>query len=128
MSTTNLAQLLESGEAGYGLRPYSAIVPNNVTGVVVKAKAGILFDIHGDNNSTVAAYIKVYDKATAPTTSDTPVLRFQIPPSASGPLDKSLRGGFGFANGISYIIATGQADNSTAAPAATTYTISLGYK
>jgi hypothetical protein len=125
---SDLQSMLEMGAAGFGILPYSAIVANNTTGVVVKGGPGIGFSIHADNNSTNAAYLKIYDSSTVPTNANTPVLRYQIPPSASGPLDAELRGGFVFLSGISYRVTTGIADADTASPAASTYLVSLGFK
>src|SRR5579859_268943 len=128
MSTASAQDIVEFGAAGFGITPFSAIVPNNTTGVVVKPGPGMLFALHGDNNSTNSAYMKFYDKATAPLSSDTPVLRYQIHSQASGPLDVFPSGGFTFYNGISYRVTAGQADNDTGSPAATTYVVTLGYK
>lgn len=129
MAATDIADLLELGQAGFGQNGAGAIAPNNNTGVVLKAGPGILFDIYASNLSTVSAYVKVYNQTTAPASTDTPALRFQIPPVASGgELNISSRCGYFFSTGISYRVTTGIADNDTASPAATTYLVNFGWK
>jgi hypothetical protein len=125
-----LQDMLEMGVAGFGAIPYSAIVPNNTTGVVVKATAGMLFAVKAFNNGTAIAYIRFYNQTTAPATTDTPVLRMMIPGPASGGggFIAEMPTGRAFSVGIAYRVTTGIADNDATAPAASTYLLNIGYK
>lgn len=96
-----------------------------VTGAVAKAAAGRLYGWHLSNAAVAAAYVKVYDKATAPTQADTPVLTLAIP--ASGVAFATIGPGIAFAAGISIRATTAMADNSTAAPTANDIVANLFY-
>lgn len=106
----------------------SAIVPNNTTGVSVKASAGSVFHIEAFSNSaSTPAYIKWYNSASAPTCgSGTPIWREMIP-SGGGYVSVDTQGLY-FSTGISYCITTGIADADTTAPAASTYLLNITYK
>jgi hypothetical protein len=66
--------------------PYSYIsaASANQDSQVVKASAGLVYAIQVFNINAAARYLKVYDKATAPTSADTPVKRILIPASGGG--------------------------------------------
>lgn len=98
-------------------RLLSAAASTNATSV--KASAGDVFKIVGVNANAAARYLKLYNKASAPTVgSDTPVATLYLPPSGVG-------GGiftfdFGsqplyFATGIAYAMTTAAADADTGA-------------
>lgn len=95
-------------------RLLSAAADTNST--LVRAGAGNVSRIIGHNAAAAVRYIKLYDKATAPTVgTDTPKLTLAVPASAPFNIDLA---GFPFALGIGFGIVTGAADNSTAAPVA----------
>lgn len=111
------------------LLTHNAVLAASTNATVVKGSAGSLQTIVVSNNSATIAYLKIYDKATAPTCgTDVPVLRFQIPATAAGPFSIVLDGGRAFTNGIGYCAVTGIADNSTTAVAASAYIVTLGYR
>lgn len=115
--------------AGTALTTHSAIMAATANPTLVKNAAGTVHTIVVANNSTTIAYLKLYNKATAPTCgTDTPVLRFQVPATAAGPFMVTFDGGANFATGIGYCMVTGIADNSTTAVAASAYLVNLGYK
>lgn len=121
--------LIEFGAAGFGWLPYSAIVANNTTGVVVKANPGLLESIEIASISATIGYLRLYDEITVPVTTDTPVLRFLVPGATTGGVKGiSIPGGYQFVNGIGYRFTCAFADNDATAPAANSYLISLGYK
>jgi hypothetical protein len=97
-----------------------------VTGDVVKASPGRLYGWHVSNAAAASAYVKIYDKATAPTEADTPVLTIAVP--ATGVAFMDLGPGVGFASGISIRATTGAADNDTGAPAANDVIANLLYR
>lgn len=114
-----------------GANQLSAIAPNNTTGVVVKATPGVITGIQVGGIGSAPAYLKLYDKATAPTGSDTPVKRILIPAAATAANGQMIAidapVGIKFAAGISYRVTTGIADNDTTAPAASTFLINIDY-
>jgi len=97
-----------------------------VTGQVVKASAGQLYNYFISNNAIAARFVKFYDKATAPDQNDTPVWTFQIP--AGSAANVAFPNGIAFAIGISIRGTTGVADNNTGAPSANDIVVNLGYK
>jgi hypothetical protein len=96
------------------------------TGVNVKATPGVLYGYYIYNNATSTRYVKLYNKATAPTVgTDTPVLTLPIPASAAA--NVTFNKGIKFELGIGLGAVTAVADNSTGAPAANDVTINLFY-
>jgi hypothetical protein len=86
-----------------------------------------LKQILGTNKNAAILYLKVYDKATAATSSDTPVLTIGVLPSGSiPPLDLKDDELF-FSAGISLRATTGVADNDTGAPGANDLPVSILY-
>lgn len=84
------------------------------TGVVLLTTPGRLAGVVVINQAVAARYLKIYDKATAPTQADTPKLT--IPIAASGERSFTFVEPVRFASGISIRGTTGVADNDTGAP------------
>lgn len=102
-----------TGLATLASRILSAAASTN--GTSAKASAGTLKNIAGYNARTSAVYLKLYNKASAPTVgTDTPVLTLYLPASTGFVFDFS----FSFATGIAYALTTGSADADTGAVAA----------
>lgn len=105
------------------------------TGVVVKSSAGqlyggLVFNLHGTTPSGLPTlFLKIYDKATAPTSSDTPKYTLPIESGEPVPLG-ALFGptGAAFANGIGLrcTMALAHADTS-AVPMANACIVNLTY-
>jgi hypothetical protein len=95
------------------------------TGAVVKSAKGAIFEYYIYNNSAAVLYLKLYDKATAPTSSDTPIRTYPIP--ATNGANLCVTDGIQFLNGISIRCTTGVADNDTGAPAANDCVVNIGY-
>ena len=110
-----------------GLQTYRVLWPNNTTGVLIRAGGAQVkgWSLH----ATVASirYVKLYDKATAPTVgTDTPTHTIMIPASGSTVLnlgDTGLRFDLGLGIGVS----TGVTDADTTAPAANDVVVNLFY-
>jgi len=84
-----------------------------VNATLVRAGAGRVYEINGQNAKAAVVYLKLYDKATAPTVgTDVPVYTLACP--ASGPFRFDL-GGFQFTLGIGYGLTTDAADAGTTA-------------
>lgn len=93
-------------------RLLSSAATTNATSV--KASAGNLFKIIGNNTVASKRYLKLYNKATAPTVgTDTPFMT--IPILASTAFDFSFTAGMYFSLGIAYAITANAADADTAA-------------
>jgi hypothetical protein len=73
---------------------------------------------HAFNNGAAIAYVKLYNKATAPTSGDTPAMVIPIPAGGVSPPLTPGFNGFRFALGMGIRITTGVADNDTGAVAA----------
>ena len=95
------------------------------TGSIVKAYAGAIFDLSVSNANAAARFLKVYDKATAPTASDTPIRTYYLPPASLTPIPVS--DGIKFDNGISLRASTLVADNDNTAPTANDVMVNIGY-
>jgi hypothetical protein len=88
----------------------------NTNPTVAKASAGRAMLVDGYNASALVTYLKLYNKATAPTVgTDVPVLTLALPPASVFAYDLD---GFVFATGISYGLTTDAADAGTTAVAA----------
>lgn len=88
----------------------------SVNATSAKASAGNVYKIFGNNTKASVIYLKIYNKATAPTVgTDTPVLT--IPIAASGRFDIDIGGANGFylGTGIAYGFTTDAADAGTTA-------------
>lgn len=86
------------------------------TGVVVKSIAGVAAGVLITNTNTVMRFIKLYDKATAPTAADTPVMSIGVPGNTTLPVP--ISGGLQFLNGIGARGVTEAADAGTTSNAA----------
>jgi hypothetical protein len=118
---------------GYGgATPGNEIVPNNSTGVSLKASAGVVWSIQLGGIGSIPIYLKLYDKAVAPTCgTDVPIKRLIIP-AASTPANGAgsniaFPAGVKFSSGIGYCVVTGLADNSTGAPSAASYLVNIDW-
>lgn len=94
---------------------------------VVKATAGTLYSILVSNTAASTVFLKLYNKATAPTVgTDVPVAVVPVP--ASGLQQLSLGAlGHRFGAGIGIAITAGAADTDTAAITASTAKVFLSY-
>lgn len=97
-----------------------------ITGSIVKAYAGGIFDLSVSNANGAARFLKLYDMATAPTSSDTPIRTYYLPPSSLTHL--SIPDGIKFTVGISLRASTLVADNDNTAPATNDVVVNIGYQ
>ena len=94
-------------------RLLSAANSDNAT--IVKAAPGRIYSITGWNAAAVT-YLKLYNKATAPASTDTPLHTEYL--AASQKFQLSFPRGLNFTAGIGYRLVTGVADNDATAVAA----------
>ena len=100
------------GVASFG-RLVSAAASTNATSV--KASPGRVYGITAYNAAASVRYLKLYNKASAPTVgTDTPVLTFAIGPAQQFNLTV-MDVGIYLSNGIAYALTTGSADSDTGA-------------
>lgn len=99
----------------------------NTNATLVKGSAGTLYNIGASNTGAAAAFIKLYNKATAPTVgTDVPVLVLVVP--AGGNVDFDLGPmGHRFSTGIGMAITNLAADSDTTAIAASQVKVLTSY-
>lgn len=89
------------------------------TGQVVKASAGVLRGVGIAYIGILGnVFVKLYDKATAPTTADTPIVTLILYPGARAV--EFAASGIAFASGLGIRASAGPADNDSGAVAANT--------
>jgi hypothetical protein len=96
-----------------------------LTGEIVKASPGQIYSIHAYNVNASVRYLKIYNKATAPTEADTPVMTI---PLLTNVTSIHFPVGVEFDAGISVRASTGLADNDTGAPTASQTIVNIAYK
>jgi hypothetical protein len=97
---------------------------------LAKSSAGQVYGWYITNNNASERYVKLYNKASAPTIgTDTPVITLLIPGNTAGAgTNVNFSAGIAFATGIGYGTTTGYADNDTGAVAAGEIIVNLFYK
>jgi hypothetical protein len=113
-SSINLA----GGPYGAAPKKFTLVAAGSTNATSVKAGRTRLNSLHITNGAVAARYVKLFDKATAPTMgTDTPVLNLQIPAGVAVSIDTGAFG-IGFDAGLALGLTTGQAlDNATAVTA-----------
>ncbi len=117
------------GVAQDGWTPHRLISAASTNATSVKASAGQVGFIYAVNLNAAVRYLKLYNKASAPTVgTDTPIATLPIPASATGAgFMMPIPDGVTFTTGIAYATTTGAADSDTGAVAANEIFIFLGY-
>ncbi len=67
-----------------GNSTYSFLSTAAVQAAAIKASAGQFYGLHFFNLGAAAVYVRIYNKATSPLTSDTPIWRGVVPGNAAG--------------------------------------------
>ena len=84
----------------------------STNGTSAKAAAGDIFAIQGYNAAATVRYLKIYNKASAPTVgTDVPVKTIALAPSSA--FNLSFPVGYYCSAGIAYALTTGSADSDT---------------
>jgi hypothetical protein len=105
--------------ANSGYTIYRKVATADTNAASIKASPGTVSSIYAVNNTASAKYLKLYNKATAPTVgTDTPVFTYLIPANTlvSVPFTQDM--GMQFTTGIGIGISGGLADGDTTALAA----------
>lgn len=109
-----------------GVDPYVNL-DVNATGAVVSAAVAQLHNWSIQNLGSVTIYLKFYDKATAPTSGDTPKLVWPIAPITQPVVGGSITG-YKFANGIGIRATTGIANGDNTGPGTNELVVNLGHR
>lgn len=112
-----------------GLTPYQLISAATTNATSVKASAGTVGSLVVTNNhATNIAYLKLYNKATAPTVgTDTPVQTYALA-ALGGGVAIDFSNGLAFGTGIAFALTGGMAVADTAAVAVSQVSVNIGYK
>lgn len=112
-----------------GTTPYKLISLATTNANVVKATPGNLYSIVAIGLTSIVRYLKLYNKASAPTVgTDVPVMTIPIPANTQGAgIAIPFSMGVNFPLGIALAITTGSADNNNVAVAAGDIIINLTY-
>jgi hypothetical protein len=126
--TNDIGFVKDKAATSGGWTPHKKISAASTNATSLKASAGQVGVIVCTNTNASARFLKLYNKASAPTVgTDTPDLTFLIPGNTSG-FTINCGCGFEFTTGIAYALTTGVADNNSGAVAADEILINLGYK
>lgn len=110
-----------------GLSNSRTISAATTNATVVKATPGKVHRVIVSNINALARYLKLYDKATAPTVgTDVPAVTLLLPGTSQQQLDLSDLG-LQFAAGIGFALTTGVADTDVAAVAAGEHVVNILY-
>lgn len=112
-----------------GTTPYKLISLATTNAVSIKASGGNLYSIIGIGLTSTVRYLKLYNKASAPTVgSDTPTMTIPIPANTQGAgVALAFSIGVNFSLGIAIAITSGSADNDTGAIGAGDVILNLTY-
>lgn len=120
-----LGGAIEGGGAGASTL-YKLISGASTNATSVKASGGAIVDYFLSNQNASVRYVKLYDKASAPSVgSDTPKWTLAIPGESSANLAPGVS--LPFELGIAFAITAGAADSDTTAVAANEVIVNLNY-
>ena len=117
------------GVAQDGYTPYRLISAASTNATSVKAAAAQLGHLVVVNLNAAVRFLKLYNKASAPTVgTDTPLWTIPIPASTTGAgVAVPLPGGLAFSLGLAFAITANLADADTTAVAAGDVMVNMGY-
>lgn len=120
----------EAPQTSGGVTATKLISAASTNATSIKAAAGQLYGIYATNINANPRYLKIYNKASAPTVgSDTPIQTYLIPGNTTGAgFTRYIPHGIPCSSGIAIAITTGVSDADTGAVAANEIVINLEYK
>jgi len=112
-----------------GTTPYKLISTASTNANVVKSSGGNLYSIVAIGQTSTIRYLKLYNKATAPSVgTDVPVMTIPVPANLQGAgVSIPFSIGVNFSLGISLAITSGSADNDTGVVGAGDVILNLTY-
>lgn len=128
-NNTGTISLKPSSTGANGTTPYKLISLATTNANVVKASGGNLYSIVAIGLTSTVRYLKLYNKATAPTVgTDVPLMTIPIPANTQGAgIAIPFSMGVNFPLGIAIAITSGLADNNTGAILANDVVVNLTY-
>ena len=116
-----------------GAQQYHLIAANTNNSTLIKTGAATVYSYELSGVGSAPAYVKFYDKSTAPTCgTDTPKKVLMIPAASTaangGGSNIMLPVGVRFNSGLGICVVTGIADNDNTAVAAATFNINFDYQ
>jgi hypothetical protein len=128
-----LALLAASPAFAQQARPFHLVAAATNNATLISAGSHTVFGAQLGGVGAAPAYLKIYDKATAPTCgTDIPVKILIIPAAATAALgggsNVSTAEGVLISLGLGICVTAGIADNDNTAVAAATYVINIDYK
>src|SRR5258708_7276631 len=81
---TTTQPVADKPQASGGVNPYSFVSTAAVQAANIKATPGQVYSIEFFNNGTSPVYVRLYDKASAPASTDTPFWRGLVPGNSAG--------------------------------------------
>lgn len=123
---TSNASLTASATAG-GLTTSHTISAASTNATSVKGTPGQVYGIVVNNINAAVRYLKLYNKASAPTVgTDVPVMTIAIPPAQVVTIQNAM--GISFPLGIAFALTTGLPVADTGAVAVSEHAVNLLYK
>lgn len=123
----SIAVFLQADNTANGTcTPYYYISDGSAKNGIVKAAAGRLYALSISNSNATVRYVRLYNKATAPATSDTPIKKYVVPAGSTVIAHLPVFGSY-FSTGISWRITTGIADNDDTAASANDINLNIEY-
>lgn len=108
---------------------YNLISAGSTNFTNIKNTGGQVYNIVATNTNASARYLKLYNKSSTPSSSDTPAITLCIPGNTSGAgINIKVEQGIAFASGIGIGLTTDSAANSTSAVAAGEIIVLLTYQ
>jgi hypothetical protein len=113
--------------------PFHLIAANSDNSTNLKPRSGMVMGVQLAGLGSAPAYLKLYDKATAPTCgTDTPFKTLIIPAASTaangGGSNVSVALGINFNKGLGICVVTGIADSDDTSVAASTFAINVDYE
>lgn len=127
------ASIPASAQQNNGATPYHLVSANSTNATLIATGQHTIFSVELGGVGSSPAYVKFYDKATAPTCgTDTPVKTLIIPvasTAANGAGSNVLMAiGFQVQSGLGMCITGGMADNDSTAVAAGSFVANVDYR
>lgn len=119
--------LVNSVATSGGLSDFHLISAATTNATSLKASAGQVYGYDIGNNGASDAYVKFYNKASAPTVGTDTVTRTVYIPKGSR-VELGSSNGIAFSTGIAFSITGGMADNDTTAVGAAQVSVAVSYK
>jgi hypothetical protein len=128
--SVNVTQIGGVATDGGGATASKTISAASVNSTLLKSSSGQIYGIQVFNLNAAARYLKLYNKATAPTVgTDTPIKVIMIPGNTTGAGVVALFStGIAFSIGIGFGLTTGITDADTGAVAANEIVVNIDYK